>query len=272
MKLNAKSLPLLMTASVDTRGMVGADFSAEVREKMYVEALSYYIQTILSEKDQKIVFAENSGWDICSLIQKLPRFNREQIEFISLDPNSFDNTRGKGYNEFLMINQVINLSTMIHASGGFLKVTGRYPVYNIEYYINIATKYLYEKGYSFYGDMKDHSLYDWLHTGWNGHAGYTVLFATTVENWVTNLGHRYVEMNDAKGCLAEDVMYDYMKPFRRRNNAGVCCRFRREPVCGGMQGSRLNTISFSKSNKSIKSRVMRFVGNCIRFFMPWFWF
>lgn len=33
-------LPLLMTASVSTRGMIGACFTDEEREKMYCETLS----------------------------------------------------------------------------------------------------------------------------------------------------------------------------------------------------------------------------------------
>ena len=35
-------LPILMTASVSTRGMAGADFSDEEREKMYLETLGFY--------------------------------------------------------------------------------------------------------------------------------------------------------------------------------------------------------------------------------------
>lgn len=267
-----KFLPLLMTASVDPRGMVGADFVAEDRENMYVETLVYYIRTILTNPLQRIVFTENSGWNLDSLVSKLPPFNKEQIEFVSHDPNNFDITKGKGYNEFLMINRTIEMSNVIQDAGAFMKVTGRYPVYNMEYFLRKGVQYIFEKGYSFYGDMKDHSLYDWLHTGWNGHAGYTVLFATTVDNWKNNLGPRYVEMNDEMGRLAEDVMFDYMKPFRGIRDSGVCCRFKREPICGGVQGSQVNAVSFSKSNKSLKARMMRLAGNCIRTFTPWFWF
>lgn len=42
-----KKLPLLMTASVCTRGMINADFTAAEREKMYVEALTFYIEHLL---------------------------------------------------------------------------------------------------------------------------------------------------------------------------------------------------------------------------------
>ena len=36
-------MPLLLTTSIDTRGMRGAMFSAEERERMYVDTLNFYI-------------------------------------------------------------------------------------------------------------------------------------------------------------------------------------------------------------------------------------
>ena len=41
-------LPILMTASVSTRGMIGADFSDAEREKMYLETLAYYIKEFIN--------------------------------------------------------------------------------------------------------------------------------------------------------------------------------------------------------------------------------
>ena len=266
------SIPLLMTAAVDPGGMVGADFSAEAREGMYLESLAYYILTILKDPTQKIVFVDNSGWNLTAFAEKLPPYNAGQIEFISLERDPFDMAKGKGYNEFLAMNLAVGRSRFIQEAGAFMKVTGRYPIYNIGYFLQKASRAIFEKGYVFYGDMKDHRLYDWLHLGWNGHAGYTVLYATTVENWLKELGPRYVEMNDYEGRLAEDVMYDYLKPFRGVPHSGVSCRFGREPKCGGVQGSRQNALSFSKDNRSLKSRIMRFAGNVIRTCLPWFWF
>ena len=55
-------LPILLTASVETRGMKGAKFSAREREKMYVDTLNYYISDLSKRKgDFILVFAENSG-------------------------------------------------------------------------------------------------------------------------------------------------------------------------------------------------------------------
>jgi hypothetical protein len=40
-------IPLLMTASVATRGMKGADFTDEEREKMYLSTIRFYIKELL---------------------------------------------------------------------------------------------------------------------------------------------------------------------------------------------------------------------------------
>ena len=135
-----------MTASVSTRGMKGALYSDAQRELMYVDALTYYIQNLLPQGRYKIVFTENSGWDTKSLIEKLPRYNPSEIEFISLAPDDFDITKGKGYNEVLMINQAVGKSEFIKSAEGFFKVTGRYPVYNIKHFIDKASQFINRGG------------------------------------------------------------------------------------------------------------------------------
>ena len=269
-------LPVLMTASVSTRGMAGADFSDEEREKMYFETVGFYEKELLAkDKDRHIIFVENSGWDIDAFKVKMGNLPEGQIEFISLDPNDFDVSKGKGYNELILINQAIERSKTLRDAGAFMKVTGRYPVYNLPDYLHEAEKFI-NAGGKFYGDIKDHKVYDFLFphntAKWNGHAAYTVLFATTVDFYKTKLGPLYSECNDYVGRWVECVWYDALKGYRGKKGCGVSLRFRREPICGGLQGSSAQTIAFSKSNQSLKSRIMRFIGNCIRIVMPWFWF
>ena len=60
-----------MTASVDTRGMVGALYAATEREKMYVETIRYYLSTVCHDPRQKIVFCDNSGWNLDSVREKV---------------------------------------------------------------------------------------------------------------------------------------------------------------------------------------------------------
>lgn len=265
-----KTLPVLMTASVSTRGMKGACFSDTERECMYIDTLRFYCTKLLKNNpDQKIVFVENSGWPKSRILEKI---HGGGVEYIALNPSHFDISRGKGYNELILINEAIEQSDAVRDAGAFLKVTGRYPIYNLSYFIKTASIAIFKKGKVFYGDMKDHKLYERLHLGWSGHGGYAVLFASTIANYKASLGCRYDELDDSKGRLLENLMYDYMKPFRHVANSPVNCRFKREPICGGLQGSTMDAMSFSQDNRSIKSRIMRLVGNGIRILTPWFWF
>lgn len=269
-------LPILMTASISTRGMAGANFSDEEREKMYLETIRFYAKKVLAiDKDRQIVFAENSGWDMDLFKAKMGNLPEEQIEFISLDPRDFDVSKGKGYNELILINQALVKTKTLHDADAFMKVTGRYPVYNLLDYLHKAEEF-FSAGGKFYGDIKDHKVYDILFprntAKWNGHAAYTVLFATTVDFYKKNLGPLYKDCNDYEGRWVECVWYDALKRYRGQMGSGVSLRFRREPICGGLQGSNAQTIAFSKSNQSLKSSIIRFVGNFIRIFLPWFWF
>lgn len=63
------NLPVLLTASVSTRGMKGALFSDEEREQMYISTLAFYINKM---QGVKLIFAENSGWNLNVFKQKLP--------------------------------------------------------------------------------------------------------------------------------------------------------------------------------------------------------
>lgn len=205
-----------MTSSVSTRGMKGACFTDEEREDMYVGALAYYASSILPKhREQCIVFAENSGWDLKTLTaklnEKLNGYDESRIEFISLAPEDFDISRGKGYNEMLLISEAAERSKFISGSGGFFKVTGRYPVYNLDYFVGKASKRIYEKGYDMYCDIKDHKLYDWLRFGWNGHSFECRLFGITTDYWNKQFAEHYTDCNDYKGRLMEGIMFTTVK-------------------------------------------------------------
>ena len=314
--MESSRLPLLLTASISTRGMKGACFSDAEREAMYLAALKWYLENL--PEDQPIVFAENSGWNLSAFAdlvrvtsssssanenEKLGVRWREEvevdrgclnvprIEWISVDSAICDQSRGKGYNEILLMNEVVARSETIKKAGAFMKVTGRYPIFNLAHYLAAAEKF-FAKGGAYYGDMKDHKLYDWLHTGWNGHAAYTVLFATTVEFYETHLAGSYVDCNDYTDNWIECVWFRILKRLLTQNPESripnpqspvslpstnyhlpsLSLRFDREPICGGLQGSHLDAASFNQNNESMRARVQRFVGNMIRIFTPWFWF
>ena len=274
-----EKVPVLMTASVSTRGMKDAYYAAEEREMMYIETLNYYIETVMSDPNQHIVFAENSGWNLEHLKAQLNHFDPERLTFISLDPDLFDISKGKGYNELLMMNLAIEESEIITRSGGFVKVTGRYPIYNLPYYIKEASD-AFENGKVLYCDVKDHNIYDFLRLGWTGHSFYSVLYGVKNEYYFHNIGPKYKELNDYDNRLVEGMLYqlivDESKSGRNwwRGEIGdrIIARFKREPVCGGLQGSRMAAWSFSADQNNLKSKIKRGIGNGFRIILPWIWF
>lgn len=276
MNAAAAKLPVLLTASVSTRGMKGADFTDAEREAMYLATLAHYLGAL--EGSVPLVFAENSGWDLGAFRGRLRErvgAAADRVEFIAVDPSIGDQSRGKGYNEILLMNDAVGRSSAIAAAGAFLKVTGRYPVYNLPDYLAAAGRH-FAAGGAYYGDIKDHRVFDVLFPHntkkWNGHAAYTVVFATTLGFYDRYLRDSWRDCNDYTDDWIENVWFRILKPFRGRRESGVVLRFAREPVCGGLQGSSAQTFAFSKSNTSFKARLARLVGNAIRLFTPWFWF
>lgn len=261
-------LPILMTASVSTRGMQGACFSDQEREQMYINTLLYYVKNILTDKRQRIVFAENSGWDIKNIQNQLPEDILQQIEFLSIDPSEFDISKGKGFNEMLLIRHSINQSKFIQNAKAFFKVTGRYPIYNLKKFVKQASRAIYFDGVELFGDMKDHNLYDWLGLGWNGHSFECRLFGCTNNYYINEIAPNYVNCNDYNGNLMEDELFKIMKKTNRK----VHLRFRQEPHLGGLEGSTSQAVSFSKNQDSFKGKIKRFIGNTVRVVLPWFWF
>lgn len=270
-----KKLPILMTASVSTNGMKGACFTADEREKMYLETIRFYISELLvKDRDRNIVFAENSGWNLNRLKESLGDVDSQildRIEWIGVDPGLGDVSKGKGYNEILLIGDAVGKSSSIGSAGAFLKVTGRYPIYNIRHYVEDAERYIFEKSYRYYGDMKDHHVYDILRPSWGGHAAGTILFAATNEFFSNSLYPTYSECNDYTDNYIEIVWFHLLKPYRGKADSGMVLRFDEELFCGGMQGSVNDTVVFSQSNQSFMAVFKRRIRNFTRRFMPWFW-
>lgn len=279
-KSMCKNLPILMTASVSTRGMKGARYSDLEREQMYVGALSYYLHSLMgSNPQQKIVFVENSGWDLNRLKTNLSEYDLDRVEFIALPKEAFDISRGKGYNELLLINMAIEKSAVIQECGAFFKVTGRYPIYNLTHFIRKASNAL-GKGTEFYCDVKDHRIFDLLHLGWCGHAADARIFAVKVHYYQQYIGCRYRELNDYSGHLLEGLLFQVVKQAygEGRNrftgvvaDGKIIARFSREPVFGGVEGSMIDAVSFSADQNSLKNKIKRLVGNGFRCFFPWIW-
>lgn len=277
-------LPILLTASVSTRGMKGACFSDEERYGMYLETLRFYISNLIVKKRPsipvKLVFADNSGWDLDSFYHDVAKqFGTDvidaDVEFLPLQPELFDITKGKGYNELLMINMAVDKSIFIRQTSTFFKATGRYPVFNLPLFLKSTIKAL-DNGYNFYCDIKSHNLYRRLGLDWNSHSFEARLWGATVDFYKKSIGELYKECYDYDGHFVECVVFDSLAKltdgFKRSKEIGISIRFTREARFGGLEGSVSAAASFSKDQQSFKSRTKILLGNFFRIFTPWFKF
>lgn len=267
-------MPLLLTASIDTRGMRGAMFSAEERERMYVDTFNFYI----SEFEKKgirgqIVFAENSGWDKISVLRQLRTSLRVEIEYIALPAERFVQEKGKSYNELLMMDLAIEKSDFIARAGRFFKLTGRFPILNALGLVEEAERWGKAQGsLRFYADCKDHRLFDWLGININGHVGESRYYAVSTDFWVSHFRGRYEEMNDYEGRIVENLILDVIRATKSEH--GVHCRYRKQARFTGSGGHTLGNGSaffHSTDNDSLAIRAKLGVRQLIRWTLPWLW-
>ena len=96
----------------------------EERKRQYIKAIDYY----LKNTKYRIVFCENTGADVTEL-KKIKNANR--VEFISFVGNDYDSNLGKGYGEFMIIQEAFKRSLFIKKSSKVIKITGRLIVDNL---------------------------------------------------------------------------------------------------------------------------------------------
>ena len=120
----SKSHVILLTACIRPEGMIFTKLQDSiVREEQYINAINYY----LTNTDFRIVFCNNSGEDISNKIIA----NKNRIEFLSFDGNSYNKNLGKGYGEFLIIKYATENSLFLKEADSIIKITGRIQVKNI---------------------------------------------------------------------------------------------------------------------------------------------
>ena len=262
-------IPLLLTATIDPQGMQGASFSVAERAEMYVEALRFYVQALVHRTTPCIVFAENSG--AIRVVQQ--QVDSPLIEWVDVSGNEYDSSRGKGYNETLLIRKAIAQSQVIQRAGRFFKVTGRLKVLNIGQLLDEVAQAGPQA--QFRADCKDHSLYEWLHLPINGHAGECRYWFATTEFFQQVLWpyqsrlHDYPATEGRPQFLAEEAMLAVCRETRGRT--GCKDRFRHQARLSGKGGHDLGQgigFFYSTDNDSLTLRVKCAMRQCLRWLLP----
>lgn len=121
---------ILLTATINPDGMAFTNLQdSSIRKQHYLSAINYY----LSNTDLKIVLVENSNYDLSPYF--IDEIKRRRIEILFFNGNTFDKSLGKGYGEMLILKYALFHSDFVKESNNILKITGRYKILNIDYFV-----------------------------------------------------------------------------------------------------------------------------------------
>jgi hypothetical protein len=145
MKSKSNEPVLLLTGCINPNGMNFTSIqSAEIRLQHYLGAINFYLQ----QTSLKILFVENSGYDISNHL--LPFIDQGRLEILTFDGNDYDKSLGKGYGEMLIIAHALEHSTFVKNATFVFKITGRHKILNINTFIN---QYYSTPGIEIFADL-----------------------------------------------------------------------------------------------------------------------
>lgn len=277
-------IAILLTSTVRPQVM-GANFSVPERMEMYRSTLQYYAETI--GKDYPIVLVENSDVDLSvwkeefkdSLQLEILQFTPPQLlhgendeeahlqkETTENEDYGFDNRKGKGYNEYLMIKLALQRSQILQSCSHFLKITGRYPMLNIKEMLGEMEERGRDK--VMMCDVKEFKLYEKLRgTSYGSRWGDSRYFLMSVDFYKNHLMDCYQEMDESVfGKYAEDYIYQLSCKYRK--NPHFSFRYRHQVQFGGQGGAACYQENYASFKNQLKNKVRR----VLRILFPNVWF
>lgn len=120
--MHLNNFSLILTATIDPKGMsYTVRTNVEDRLNDYKRSFNFWIK---QDKIKKIIFIENSGYDI-SYFNKLSKNSNKEIEIISSDFNNFfERKLGKGFGEYLNIKEIFEKSKIANDTDYFIVISG----------------------------------------------------------------------------------------------------------------------------------------------------
>ena len=186
---------LILTACIQPKNIPFLERNSEKdRLRDYKIAFTKWCE---SKSIEKIIFVENSGYNLEFFYEEAKKFSEKKIEILSSNlNNTFNKSLGKGYGEHLCFKEVIEKSKLFKESKFFIKVTGRYYIKN---YQNILKEFKKKKSEIFV-NLKDNLKYADSHV----FGGSNIFFS----NYVVPISSK---INDSKSifmenCLAKSVL------------------------------------------------------------------
>ena len=107
--MNNLNFAIILTCTINPGDMPNlVRINTETRLQDYKKSFNFWIN---NKDTNKIIFIENSGYDL-TFFKNLAKSNQEkEIEILSTNSNNFlDKERGKGYGEHTCLKEVFDLS------------------------------------------------------------------------------------------------------------------------------------------------------------------
>ena len=252
---------LLLTASVDPRGMAGiTQADPHERETTYADCLRFYLRNHPGVR--KIIFTENSGWPLERFHAEVSQNNphAKNVELLSLNCNDYPRERGKSYGELLLIKETMQASRLAHSSKYVGKMTGRNLLLNL-----IALLERTPADFELFCDIRDHNFYKLLRMPDCGHHCDSRFFVFTPGFFERHFLPVYSSASFADGYPIENILYDLVKRWEKTER--IVKRFSVEPEYAGMAGHFIK--SKAKDYGSAAEVLKRRIRSCSRRVTPW---
>lgn len=261
-------IPLVLTASVDPRGMKSAMFSVSEREKMYIDTLNFYIKDFGKHPKDffSIIFVENSGWNLNRISSQLQRSSNTNIDMISLSPDLFCQKHGKGYNEMLLLDLCIQENKTIAQYGAFFKATGRFPIYNVRRLMKECSK---KNNFSLIMDFYDQSCLKKLGLPFSKRSCECRYWATSTSFYNHFFKGFYKILEGDK--YVEHELFNLLYPLKDRKD--IYTRFKTQAFIGGKASVHNKDKSFflTSNNVSILNIGKYAIRQLVRLILPNLW-
>lgn len=204
---------IIITATINPSGPFVAQTDPKTRLAEYEEALAFY-----TELPYDIYFVENSGFDF----EQSPYFaelqKSDRVTFWSIGASGHSG-RGKGYQEFEMLDQAVDKLNAAYRS--FVKISGRYVVRNAKQLIAEGVR----------GIRIDRHR--------KNKVAITGFFHSTLDFYKIYLRNLYLLVDDPNGLYIEHVLYRQLAALQHRKWVEL---FRQNPDYHGVSGSHGNTM------------------------------
>ncbi len=217
---------LLITGTIVPNSNFVTHSNAKYRRDEYYASLQFYADIF---KEDDLFFLENSSFDFSTDTKFQKLFLNRHITLFKF-PVSDKFSQGKGYQEFEMLDQVIDALKNNYTS--FIKITGRYKVFNLKELVSFSCEGLVADSH------KKHKVTQ------------TNVFYVNVNFYTNYLKGLYKQVDDSNGIYIEKVIYKKIQSKKLEKQVKL---FYSNPIITGISGSYGGTLNRNKIKMKLRN-------------------